>query len=734
MYNKKLEQIFTQDRLLDSLENYQKAKDHDAVLSLIKSNKFEKNLIDGFIPDPVVGFSIEKSNHEKRQLALSATSSKVVQKILAQELEHLIKFSDKSYAFRKNKGTLKAIKRTKDYLHKNFWIAKADINDFFDTINQETLIQKLDKLIEDKRVIRLISIFLSNGMLKNKKWVDKQAGIYQGDNLSPLLSNIYLHDFDTFLESKHVSFVRFADDMVFFAKHRNEVIKILDMAEGYLNSISLSFGKDKSYISNKKEGFEYLGLRFRGQSIKMDNSRLMKKISKLSQKTKTKSLERTIEIINEHVDGIRRYYIKILTDKSQFELLEQNIYRILISKIKEAKKSKKINKKSIFKKLLFDLKSYTQETKESKEHIIESLITKAYEMIALEDPLKSAKKEISKNKTDFLKQQIKHSELILSKYGLYAGITKGKVIVKEYGKIVKQLPLNALTRIIIMSPSINLSSMLIYQCSKRKIDIDFIYHNEPYAMITYYKHISYDLHIKQLETKASPKGIAIAKAFIRAKSKNQINLIKYYSRYRENTDNKEFLKLEEKLEKMEILHKKIPKAKTKEQLMGYEGNISMLYWSAFGILIDDESFTRVTYNAPDPINQAINYGYGFLYNRVQSALISTGLNLYHSFLHTEQSNKPTLVYDIIEEFRQPTVDREIISILNRGTKIKSSKGRLTKESIKVITQNIQERLITPTKWRKGKYKITSIIDEQVLSLSHVIIQKDKRYKGFIARF
>ncbi len=734
MYSKKLEQIFTQNRLLESLENFQKAKDYNAILSLIKSNKFEKSLLDGFIPDPVVGFSIEKSNHEKRQLALSSTSSKVVQKILAQEFETIIKFSDKNYAFRRNKGTVKAINRTKDFLKANFWIAKADINDFFDTINQEILIQKLNQYIEDKRIIKLLSLFLSNGMLKNQKWIDKKAGIYQGDNLSPLLSNIYLHDFDTFLESKHISFVRFADDIVFFAKHRSEVVKILDMAEKYLNSISLSFGKDKSYISNKKNGFEYLGLRFKDNSIKMDNKRLMKKISKLSKKTKTKNLEKSIEVINKHVDSIRRYYARILTDKSQFELLEQNIYRILTTKIKEAKKTKRINKKSIFKQLLFDLKSYTQETKDQKEHLIDSLITKAYEMIELDDPLKSAKKDIAKNKTDFLKEQIKHSELILSKYGLYVGVTKGKVVVKEYGKIIKQLPLNTLTRIIIMSPSINLSSMLIYQCSKRKIDIDFIYHNEPYAMITYYKHTSYALHIKQLETKASPKSIIIAKAFIQAKSKNQINLIKYYTRYRETTDKEEFVKLEEKINKMEQLHKKLSKVKTKEQLMGYEGNISMLYWSAFGILIDDESFTRVTYNAPDPINQAINYGYGFLYNRIQSALISTGLNLYHSFLHTEQSNKPTLVYDLIEEFRQPTVDREIISILNRGTKITSSKGRLTKKSIKVITQNIQERLITPTKWRKGKYRITSIIDEQVLLLSHVIAQEDKKYKGFIARF
>ena len=89
---------------------------------------------------------------------------------------------------------------------------------------------------------------------------------------------------------------------------------------------------------------------------------------------------------------------------------------------------------------------------------------------------------------------------------------------------------------------------------------------------------------------------------------------------------------------------------------------------------------------------------------------------------------------MIEEFRQPVVDREIMSIIAKGGKLTSSKGRLTEKSIKIISQNIQERLITPTKWRKGKYKITSIIDDQALLLSHVINNKDKKYRGFVVRY
>jgi len=57
-----------------------------------------------------------------------------------------------------------------------------------------------------------------------------------------------------------------------------------------------------------------------------------------------------------------------------------------------------------------------------------------------------------------------------------------------------------------------------------------------------------------------------------------------------------------------------------------------------------------------------------------------------------------------------------------------------KKSVKVITENIQERLVTPTKWRKGKYKLTTTIDEQVLELSHVIKGIKSNFKGFVGHF
>ena len=299
---------------------------------------------------------------------------------------------------------------------------------------------------------------------------------------------------------------------------------------------------------------------------------------------------------------------------------------------------------------------------------------------------------------------------------------------------MQKSPINWITRIIVMSKGISLSSNLIWQCSKKKIDIDFINKNFPYAQIIYHNTVSNELHLKQLDIKNSDKGFAIAKAIIKSKMKNQINLVKYFARYREKENPQEFKELKLHISRMESIYKKLKNAKEQASLMGLEGSLSNIYWQCFGILIDKKDFKRETLDAPDAVNQALNYGYAFIYHRVQSALIKTGINIYHSFLHSSQQGKPTLVYDLVEPFRQLVVDREIISILNRGTELNSSKGRLDKKSVKVITQNIQERLATPTKWRKGKYKLTTIIDEQALELAHVIKGIKSKFKGFVGRF
>ena len=414
--------------------------------------------------------------------------------------------------------------------------------------------------------------------------------------------------------------------------------------------------------------------------------------------------------------------------------IQEHIEKIIIEKIIYEKTNKTINKKSKFFQLLINLNTIKELNFNQKKQYIKNLINKAYNQIKLQNPLQSAQKVIEKSKTNYLKEQIKTSEIILNKFGVSLSVSKGKFVLKQYGKTIKKFPINWINRIVVLTKGTSLSSTLIYIAAKNKIDIDFIYKQTPYAQITYFNNISNELYLKQLQAKNSNLGLEIAKAIVSAKAKNQINLIKYYARYRKKTDISEYNKLINYIKNMQNIASQIKKAKNQQTLMGYEGSISNNYWRAFAILIDNPNFQRHTQNAPDSINQALNYGYAFIYHRAQSALLKAKLNIYISFLHQLQPNKPTLVFDLVEIFRQPVVDREIISILNLGAQISSNKDKLTNQSVKIITQNIQERLATPTKYKSQKHKLADIINNQALELAHAIKSTKNKFKPFIAKY
>ncbi len=558
MFEKSLEEIFIKNKLLLQLENFRKAKDYFEVKKEIKTSKLLNELLHlNFTPTPIKSITIPKNNNEKREIAISSTKSKVIQKVLIEEIEYSVKFSDKSYAYRKNKGTLKAINRVKDFLKRYEFISKVDIESFFDTIDSEILTVKLNEFIKDKRVIELILTFVNNGALKGINWVDKDVGIYQGDNISPFLSNLYLDGFDKFLESKNIDFVRFGDDIILFSKSFKDSKTNTKEAEEFLKSLKLKFNNQKRYLSSIRNGFEYLGLYFQNDKIVIETSRFDKKILAIREKVERLSLIDTIYKLNEHILGVKRYYKKVITLNFQIDILQKELNEILIEKIIYEKEQKITTSKKEFFEKLKRLESYEDS---NSDRVINELIDRAYSQIS--KPLDSAKTKIEKSKKSYEKSLIKSSEIVLSKFGLSLGVAKGKFIIKEKARVIKSMPSNYVTRVIILSKGVNLSSNVIEFCADKKISIDFISKSTPYAMITYYNSINNELYLKQLEVKNSSISLELAKEFLKAKSKNQINLIKYFAKSREDEG------FEDLIENMEELHKKLNSAKDRAELMG----------------------------------------------------------------------------------------------------------------------------------------------------------------------
>jgi len=111
-----------------------------------------------------------------------------------------------------------------------------------------------------------------------------------------------------------------------------------------------------------------------------------------------------------------------------------------------------------------------------------------------------------------------------------------------------------------------------------------------------------------------------------------------------------------------------------------------------------------------------------------------GLNVQISFLHTPQYHKPTLVFDLIEEFRTQVVDRVVISMLNRGEKFYLSGEKLSQESKNKLVENIFERLNTPVRFASQERTIQEIILYQAKRMGKFLKGERASYQPFVAKW